>query len=431
LTVGNGLSGGGAVLKAVIKRVGGVARINITQHGSKYAQPPSITIAPPPSGTQATAQIKMAGGSAELLANISGGGGLRMSQAAPFSAGVPGNNLQITTFGDDNNDSISQVFTRPTQAVFYYNIKADPALKARYPSVPVDRSAFMLNGVEMDTSLYQEATGTLKDQDATIGLTRKTLLWSTFDINGSPWDSSYRQLVKDLGTGGRDHILPQSGPVNYEDDWWRFWEHVFKYQQYRNKAVIHINRTSRFYQSGRVASLAVLSPLKLIDLASGVMATQDGAPMTGQLMIALDNQVNLLGGTLEQVDLTKPGEVRAIYQNNTGKQVYVSSVLLHCVFQNISSGTTPQVNNSARVTVGTQEGAYRNWIGTVDPDADTQEGRATQLYLTGQMKELFPDERDAYMLLQPGQTLYLRVDTPAGAPIVTQLVVARVKGHVF
>ena len=426
-----GGSGGGVAIRAVMQGSGAVVKIDLVKAGSGYTTPPLIAIAAPLSGTTAQGQSTLAGVGAVMNPTLSGYGGLRLAQAAPYGTGVPGNNLQVSGYHDDLDDSTTQTFSRTTQANFYYNLKADPNLKARYPAIPIDKCDVVLNGAELPLTVFNETTALLADPDCPVAVSRKTLFWTTFDQSGSPWDQSWSNYILDLGTGGRDHILQDTGASGMQDSWWRLWEQVYKYEPYRNQGWVHLNRTSRFYQSGKVASLSALAPLRLIDVATGIDSTSSGVPMTGQLLMVVDNQVNLISGSGIQINLVNAGETKAIFQNTTGKEVYVSSVLLQCVFQSVQQGSTAAVLNAALVTMGTQEGNYRDWIGTIDPTVSIQQGKSTRLYATGQMKELFPDDRDSYILLAPNQKLYLMVDQPAGAPITSQLVIARIKAHVF
>jgi hypothetical protein len=224
-------------------------------------------------------------------------------------------------------------------------------------------------------------------------------------------------------------VIPDSGATEDENLFWRFWEHVFKYETNRNSGWIHLNKPSRFHQSNRVSAIGVLAPLRLIDIVSGIEARSDGTLMSGQLLLTLDNQVNILGGTLEQIDATIINNIVAIYANNTSRPVMVSSVILHVTFQLNLPGVAVTANSAALVTIGTQEGNYRDIVGTLDPDTTTQQGVSTRLHGLNQVKELFPDDREAAPLIMPNQTVYLRVDTPAGSPIQAQVLIARVKGH--
>ncbi len=423
LTIGPGAgAGSGAAATLTVSSSDSVAAVSLTCQGTGYINPPVVTLAPSATGVMATALAKLLGGTAQVRAVMSGSGGLRMAQAGILTQG---NNLQITTYHQDLDDG-AVAFPAPLAAVFYYNIKADPGLAARYPAVPVDKASFTLNGSELLTSAYSEGLRLLSDLDADIGLARKTVFWPTFDVNGSPWDQTYQSYILDLGTGGRDPIIPSTGPVNYPDGWWRLWEKLFKYEPYRNRGWLSLNRASRFFQSGKVVSLAVLAPLRLVDLATGVDFSEDGTPQSGQLLLTLNNQVNVLGGSLAQIDLTQLNTLVAIYQNNTGSNVVISSVLLTVIYQNNQAGLTPTVANCAQITIGTQAGGYSNVIGSSPADV-----ASTRLYAVNQVKELFPDADNAYVMLAPNDQLYLQVVNPAGAPIASQIVVARIKGHAF
>jgi hypothetical protein len=423
--------GSGATVQANIEGVGSVVGVEVTVQGSGYISAPQITINPPTTvdSKQARATAKMVGDGAMLLAGISGNGSLPYTQAAVLAQG---NAMQVYDFGDDLNDSVVAVLRRPQQAPFYYNIKADPALKTKYPSIPPEKSLFILNGTEMLGAAYNESTGRASDPEADVIMCRRSPFWTTFDVQGSPWDLEYRQYVADLAAAGRDHVIPKAGPFGFEDSWLRYWEHVFKYELNRNRGWLHINRGSRFYQTGRVSSLAVLSPLRITDVTTGAEARTDGTPLTGQLLLSVDGQATFLtGNTSVQVDLSKSNNLVTIYKNNTGRPVMISSVVLSVAYQLNVTGVTPTVADTARVTVGSQLGNYRDIIGTIDPSLVTQQGAETRLYAINQVKELFPDGRESAPLIMPGQEVFLRVDATVSTNILTQLVLARIRGYLF
>ena len=427
-----GSAGSGAAALAIIEGVGSVVRVDLTNQGTGYIAPPYITLLPLPSesGIQAVASAKLMGSGAQIQAYTSGNGGLRYPQTAAL---LTGNNLQVYNFNDDLNDSATAVLRRPNNAVFYYNIKADPALGSQYPSIPPEKSLFVLNGTELLGTFYSESSGISNDLNADVVLNRKTVFWTSFDTDACPWDAGFQNYLIDLGTGGTDHIIPASGPYGYTDSWFRFWESVYKYQAYRNRGWLHLNRGSRFYQTGRVSSVAVLAPLRIFDVTTGTEIANDGTPATGQLAIMLDNQsIFLTGNTGVQLDLKVANNLQVIYKNDIGRPVMVTSVVMIVVYQvNSNTGAPPSVAYAAKITVGTQAGNYRDIIGTIDPTAAVQAGADTKLYAQNQVKELFPDARDSAPLIMPNESVYLRVENPAGTLIKTQLVMARVRGYVF
>ena len=297
--------------------------------------------------------------------------------------------------------------------------------------MPLAKSALILNGNELNSSAYDETLGASKDASTDVWFARKTVFWTGYDACGSPWDEAWVQYVKDRAAAGTDIILQGTGFDEDQTGWWKWWESVGKFGTNQNSGWLHINRASRFFQSARVTSLGVLAPLKLTDIATGVQSSADGRPMTGQLLLSLDNQVNILSRAQVQVETTKSGELKAVYQNQTGKQVYISSIILQVVYQLNATGLLPTVGNNAKITVGTQAGGYRNIIGTFNPDSVQQDGVETKLYLTKQVKELFPDSRDSYVAISPFEQVFVRVDSPAGAPIEKQIVSVIIKGHVL
>ena len=416
-----GVGGSGAELSFAVSGEGQILGVDIVNPGSGYVSMPTVTIDAPVSGTRATAEVLQTFEPAVLEVELAGAGGIRMVQAASADTS---NNLQIVGYREDTEDTNAD-FIKPTHATLYYNIKADPNLNLRYPAVPVEKCNFVQNGVELQTSLLTERTGALADSNADIGLSRKTLFWTAFDANGSPWDQAYAHYVLDRAAGGRDHIIPATGVSGDTDGMWRLFEQLYKYEVSRNVAWLHINRASRFYQSSRVTSIGAVAPLKLVNVATGIDTSDDGSPMTGQLILTIDNQINLLG-TSGQIDLSNPNELQVIYQNTTGKLVIISSILLTVIYHLNTAGLKSTVENCAQITVGTENGSYRDIIGITAAAI-----ASTRLFAVNQVKELFPDADNAYTMIAPNQSIYLRVASAAGAPIVKQIVIARVKGHAF
>ena len=199
-------------------------------------------------------------------------------------------------------------------------------------------------------------------------------------------------------------------------------------------AQLNINRASRFYQSNRLSSLGVLAPLKLVDVVTGNDLPSDGTLCTGQVVLRLDDQVNLFGGTLDPIQAEIVNTIVPIFQNKTGRPMMVSSIILTVTYQTSPDGAVPTVDDAAKITIGTQAGNYRDIVGTIDTTLVTQAGVSTCLYGVNQVKELFPDARESAPLILPNVIIYARIDTPVSGQsgaITTQRLVARIKGHVL
>lgn len=395
-----------------------VVGFTISNAGNGYFTPPNVTVAAPPFGTTAIASAKLVGGTAQLCVGLNGAGGMRMAQAAPLSQG---NNLQISDYVDDN-----PTVSKPTNAAWYYNIKADPNLLALYPAVPVNKLIFTFNGSSLVITTYNAATNSVTDLDGDVAVTPVTLLWTTFDTDGCPWDASVQQYVNDVGATGRDCIISGTGPGTFTAAFWKLWEQVFKYEVQRNRAWVDLNKASQFYQTGRVESLAALSPLRLIDTVTGAQSSDNGLPMTGQLMIVSDADDAFFNGTGAQITLTNPGELQAIFQNQTGRLVAITSFLLTVVFQTNANNLAPNASYAAQVTIGTEAGNYQDIVGSSTADV-----ASTCLYAVNQVKQIFPDPDQPSPLIQPNGIVYLRVVQPAGAPISVQTAVAYIRGNVL
>lgn len=427
LTVVGG-GGSGAILEALIEGADAVVKIIVTDPGHGYTRRPDVSFTPPVSGVLPIAQAKLMGEGSALTMQLNGEGGIHLSQAAVLAQG---NNLQVKDYGDDLNDTPTSLYVKPTGAVFYYNIKADLNLSSRWPAVPVTKGLFTFNGTEQESTEFSEVTGVLNDPRADILFSKKSPMWTTFDADGCPWDREYRPLIQDRDTEGDDAVIHNTGPTNDVGIWVRYWEHVFKYEPNRNTGHMHVNKASRFYQSGRLAALGVLAPLKLIDVVTGTESRNDGTLMTGQLLLTLDDQVNFLGGTAAQIDTTQANNIVAIYQNTTGRPVFISSIILQVIYQ-LNGVSTPTVDDAALITVGTQTGNYRDIIGTVDPSLVTQQGKSTRLYAINRVKELLPDDRESSPLIMPNTIVYARIDYPVNSTTIqAQVLVAKIKGHVF
>jgi len=427
-------AGGGGVaasIAAVLSNGGSVVALKKTAAGSGYVTPPDVTMPPPPSGSgvrAARATAKLGGFGARLDVTRSGHGGFVVP--TPDPAPPTGNFLQIFDYHADHLEPAGAKFARPPGGVLYYNFKADPGARERYPAVPVDKCLFVLNGVEAHTAVLNEASGKFRDPNADVGLSRKTIFWCSNYLHGTPWDFAWRQLAFRPGSGGRDHVVAGTNRNSDPELVWKWWEHLFDIEPQLNRGWLHIARASRFFQSGRVTALGAMAPLRLIDVATGVDVSQDGRLMNGQLMLTLDNQTNLMGGTGSQIEMARSGDLQVIYINETGRNVMVTSILLQVVHQTQSSPA--DVTKAARVVIGTAENLYADLVGeTVAADGSVVRGVSARLFQGGQVKELFPDSHKPVPALAPGQKIYLRVEQPAGAPIISQVVVAKLKGHVL
>lgn len=429
-TGGGSPSGTDAAMLAVMEASDRVVSIVLTNPGAGYINPPLVTMIPA-LDTQAAgiATAKLIGHGAILKPMMAGSGGIQCPQAAVLARG---NALQVNDYGYDLNDSPSAPFTKPSRGVFYYNLNADPLLKAKYPSIPPEKTLFMFNGTELTVTSFNELTGVPLDPDADVIMSRKSPFWTTFDVNGCPWDSQYAAYVLDKNAAGIDPVIAETGPYGFDAIWFRYWEHLYKYEVNRNRGWMHINRGSRFYQTGQVLSLGVLPPFRLYDVATGSQVQSDGTPMTGQLLLTFDGQAPFLTGTTgAQLDLAQANNLTVIYQNNTGRPVMISSIVLMVSYQSNTPSITPTVADDAQITVGTANGNYRDIIGTIDPTLLTDAGVETRLYAVGQVKQIFPDANNAAPTINPGQQVYMRVNSPTSGNIVTQLVTARVCGFLF
>lgn len=426
-----GVGGVAASIAAVLSNGGSVVVVEKTADGSGYVTPPDVTMPPPPSGSgvrAARATAKLAGFGARLDVTRSGHGGFVVPNPDP--APPTGNFLQIFDYHTDHLEPAGAKFARPPGGVLYYNFKADPSARERYPAVPVEKCLFVLNGVEAHTAALNEASGKFRDVNADVGLSRKTIFWCSNYLHGTPWDFAWRQLAFRPGSGGRDHVVAGTSRNNDAELAWKWWEHLFDIEPQLNRGWLHIARASRFFQSGRVTALGAMAPLRLINAATGVDVSQDGRMLDGQLLLTLDNQINFMGGTGSQIEMARTGDLQVIYINDTGRNVMIASLLLQVVHQSQTSAA--DVTKAARVVVGTAENLYADLVGeTVAADGSVVRGVSARLFQSGQAKELFPDSHKPVPTLTPGQKLYLRVEQPAGAPIVSQVVVVKVKGHVL
>ena len=426
----SGSPGSGAVVNCEIEAAGGVVGITLSNPGNGYVNPPSVTLSGPVDssgnpingGCTAQAFAVLAAGPAEAVALLSGMGGSRLTQT---TMATQGNNLQVFDFHDDL-DQPGAPFPEPqSSSILYYNIKADPLLQLRYPPNPIEKVQAIWNGVELLTGVYNTATGAYADMDTDVGITTETPFWTTFDLDGSPWDRNWLQYVFGCNLTGNDAIIQNSGPVGQPANWWRFWENVYLYSTSRNKGWLHINKASLFAQTNKITSLGCLAPLRLIDVASGVESANDGSAMVGQLLMVVDAMDNFIGGTGVQINMTQAGNTQAIYTNNTGTAVIVTSVIMYVVFQSVS-GTGSPTSNTAQITIGTAAGNYSDYLGSSSATVAN-----TWLSAVNQFHEFVPDPQIGAPVLQPGLSLYVNVVQPAGAPITAQFTVCKVKGIVL
>ena len=383
----------------------GVTGIKISNYGTGYIKPPVMSITAPPYGTTALASATLLGGTAQLQVAVSGSGGSRMA------------NLQVS-----NYDADCPGVSRPLNAPFYYNMKADPNTRLDFPAVPIDKYMFMLNGVELRATTYSAATQQVTDATADVAATTKSLLWTTMDSEGCPWDSAFQTYVNDTNATGVDCVIYGTAPSGFTAALWKLWEQVYVYETVRNKGWLHLNKASRFHQTLSLGSLSVMSPLVAYDAVTGVMGTP-GTPMTGQVVLGLDSSTVAAGNTGAQINLAVASTIVAIYSNTSARPVAISAITLQTVFQTNQAGATPDNTLAAMVTIGTQAGNYRDIVGTTDSSI-----ASTYLSAVNQVKTLLPDANAAAPVILPGQSVYLQVVQAASAPVSSQVAVANVQG---
>lgn len=477
-------TGSGAALVAIISGAGQVVSIVMTNNGTGYVTPPVVTFSGG-SGTGATALAILAGSGAQFQVSMTGSGGLQSAgstlqidtyhddldnngvafpkpnncafyyniKADPnFAIRYPAVPIDKAAFFLNGTELTTSVYSALTQ--LFADLTADVGLATPtifWPTFdqngsPWDQSYTNLisdvvvggndsiipntgpGGVVTSINVLTGGSGYLTAPTVTFGTGGAS---ATAVISGgvvtniivTGGGSGYTATPSITLTGGSGTGATAVAVVSA---WWQYWENIFAYEPYQNRAWMSIQQASQFFQSSKVVSLGALAPLQLIDMASGVDVSQDGTPMTGQLLLTLNNQVNILSPASAQINLTTVNSITAIYQNNTGRLVTLSSIILTVVYQQNQSGLIPTAANCASITVGTQAGNYTDFIGSSTADV-----ALTRLFAVNQAKELFPDADSAAPLLQPNEILYLQVVTPAGAPITSQVVVVRVKGNSF
>jgi hypothetical protein len=396
--------------------------------GTGYVNPPSISFTGGTPTLAAVATASLLGTGAIFNAALSGSGGLRCPQTALLAQG---NNMQVYDYWDDLNITPGVDYPKPREGALYYNIKADPLLRSRWPSVPVWKSIFTLNGTVVNGTGFVESTGLGSDPSADIIFSVQSLIWPSNQQQGCPWDQAYVQLISIYGSDGNDAIVPNTGPAGFPASWWEFWENLFQSAPFINGGFVNVNQAGIFTQSGRVSGLAVLPPLSLQNMLTGVSDNGSGLPMSGQLLLTLNNQVNFLSAAAAQIDLTQAGALLAVFANTFKVPCVITSIVLIVSFQNTQSSAAPSVNNNALITLGDAAGNYRNIIGNIDPNTLNQQGVATCLYGSNQAKELFPDAGFPNIVIQPGDAVYISVNQPATAPILAQVTSVYVKGNIF
>ena len=422
VTLDNG--GRKAQLGIYLEGSDGVARVDVGDHGWGYGVAPVVTIAPPTSGSQATAIADLWGVGAQVSVDLYGWGGPTLTLPTPTGR----NALQINNWAADSA-LLSGISKPKPQAVFYYNFLADPLSLQKYPPLPLDKATFSLNGTELYLTAVPDGIN-FSDPSADIGVSPLTLLWPTVNPMGCPWDAQFQPMTFAAGMGGVDCLIPGTGLPGDDSTWWRWQTNVYGLQPIVNRSWLNSNRTSRFYLSGRVSGLAVVPPLQLVDLLTGEVLPSDGSPQTGVLGLQQNSQTNVLLGSPILVDLAAPNLLQVIYTNTTSRRVYVSAFLMVVMFQtNRPGGLAPTVASSAKITIGTQAGNYRDMVGNYDTTQPDNSAPSSTLYAAGQVKEIVPDTNFPSVLVNQGQSVYLRVVTPAGDPIQQQTVSIQPNGY--
>ena len=419
-----------AQIHASFSAPGSVVRVEVATSGAGYEHAPKVTVAGPPvnpGSRAAKSSASLLGGIVRLVPSRSGtvAAGLPVLGYTPAS----GNALQLKAHSDDFVGGY-QVHT-PLRGAYYYNIKADPNLRKRFPAIPADNAMLSLNGVEQAIGLFNESTG-VSLEDVTILAARSTLYWTPSHRVAAPWDEAYCQLADDLPAGGGDSEIKDVGTRADGYSAWMFRDHLYVVAGNRNTAWIHLSQTSRFARSGNVASMGVMAPLRMIDVLTGDSIVADGRLHSGHILLTLDDQANFFQGPQIQVDLTKAGELKTVFKNETGRSIVITAIMLVTIHQVNSPGTAPTEIHAAKITAGTQNGSYRDIIReTINTQGNPVPGVTTGLFALSQVKEVLPDSHRAHGLLLPGDVLYLRVESPANSPVSSQIANVYVKGHVI
>ena len=407
-----------------------VSGLTFLNTGSGYMKPPLVTLV---GGGPFTSQFPSSPGSnpmqsATVLANLDGEGGW----LSPNPMSIPGTNGVIGYAADfPAIGSLPQV--TPNSMEFYYNIKADPTLTGRWPSMPVAKTTFVHNGVEMPGNAMIEATGAFP-YGTDVGFSDATLTWSASHPDGCPWDRSYQQLYKSgdvtVVAGGWDNVIfNSSDTTDLANINWTWWENTYSAQPYISRAWTYINRLSRYASSGKVASLSAFAPLTVINMDSGVDSSDSAVPMTGRLAIMFDKTIAASATPSTQMDFVNGQGPQILWQNTSTQNVCISSVILECVYQQTSVNVTVASDSAALISIGTAAGNYQDVIG--QPIDGVAQGISCCLLNQGQCKELFVDTGLSAPVIAPGAMLYLTIQSPASSPIVGQLVVGYVKAQVI
>jgi hypothetical protein len=284
----------------------------------------------------------------------------------------------------------------------YYNSKADPTFRALWPANPLNRTIYMLNGVELKGSTLIESgeSSTFVDPMYSVGYSSQTLYWAATHNLAQPFD--YRAVSFEEKTDVVADVASKLWfPSQNSGEAWFWWPTLDASEPYLNTGFGYANKLSTYYGSQVVTNLSAEAPLKLRDLTTGLDVTSS-SNSSGNVQLYQDEagyrvsettkNLNLLPTTLFST-IINPSV--AVFSNTTGKRVVIEQIIVAgLTVGNITAG--PSINlGTGAATSGNEDNVLSD--------------EALAITVAGEAEVLVSELQNK--VLNPGEKYYLRVST--------------------
>ena len=299
----------------------------------------------------------------------------------------------------------------PKITPYYYSALADPRFKRHWPSQPIEKAVFIMNGVEQETSLLQKAgEGSSFDKDSfSLGVSENTLFWPFSSYLATPWDHVWNSLSSDESVTLEARLTGLAGNTA-----WYWYEDTDESTPIKNVGWFYSNKYSNLFKSEQVATLSVQSPIKAVNLNTGAEASP-GSSLSGNILLYLDRDQSFYYRYKAPVDMKveNTGTPIPIFTNNTEYNIIITSVILVNKLFSTNAGY-----NTSRLS-GTAISAVRLDIDANSIDTPVLPETTTNLKANNQIVSLSPSSATTPVFklsnTTGSNTVYFKVVRPTDA----------------
>lgn len=271
----------------------------------------------------------------------------------------------------------------PEITPYYYSALADPQFKRHWPSQPIEKAVFIMNGVEQETSLLQKAgegSSSFDKDSFSLGVSENTLFWPFSSYLATPWDYVWNSLSSDESVTLEARLAGLAGATA-----WYWYEDTDESTPIKNVGWFYSNKYSNLFKSEQVATLSVQSPIKAVNLNTGAEASP-GSSLSGNILLYLDRDQSFYYRYKALVDMKveNTGTPIPIFTNNTEYDIIITSVILVNKYFSTASGYNPSL------LVGDAVSAVRLDIDANSVDTPVLPQTTTNLKANNQIVSLSP-----------------------------------------